>query len=111
VTCNFNIWELFIVDMNIVDLKAENQTHIQHAAEILVAGFKAHYPHAWPDLQSGLEEVKQALDPDRIARIAIDHQGKVLGWIGAIPEYNGNAWNIHPLVVDPDHQGQGIGSA
>jgi aminoglycoside 6'-N-acetyltransferase I len=97
--------------MKIVNLTTGDQTHIQQAAEILVAGFKTHYPNAWSDLQSGLEEVKQALDPNRITRIAIDHQGKVLGWIGAIPEYNGNAWNIHPLVVDPDHQGQGVGSA
>lgn len=97
--------------MKIVDLKAKNQTHIQQAAEVLVAGFKAHYPLSWPDIPSGLEEVKQALNPNRVARIAIDNKGKVLGWIGAIPEYDGNAWNIHPLVVDPDHQRQGIGSA
>ena len=49
--------------------------------------------------------------PDRISRIAIDESGTVLGWIGGIRQYDGNVWELHPLVVKPGYQGQGIGRA
>ena len=74
-------------------------------------GFKTHWPNAWPDLDSALEEVQDSFGEDRISRVALDDSGQVLGWIGAIPEYDGHAWQMHPLVVHPRHQGKGIGRA
>jgi aminoglycoside 6'-N-acetyltransferase I len=95
--------------MRITDLRAENWEAIQQAAALLVEGFKEHHPDAWPDLTAALEEVHECLVEDRIGRVAVDGQGNVLGWIGATSEYDGNVWELHPLVVRPDHQGQGIG--
>ena len=43
--------------------------------------------------------------------MALDEEGRVLGWIGGRPEYDGNVWELHPLVVAPNQQGQGIGRA
>ncbi len=83
----------------------------RQAAEILVAGFQNHWPDAWPDLASGLEEVMEADGPDRICRIALTQDGEVLGWVGGIPAYDGKVWELHPLVVGPAHQGMGIGRA
>jgi aminoglycoside 6'-N-acetyltransferase I len=51
------------------------------------------------------------IDPERICRAAGDEAGEVIGWIGGIPEYDGMVWELHPLVVRPDWQGQGIGRA
>jgi len=82
----------------------------QQAAEILVAAFKHDYPESWPTLGDGLEEVDEALDSKRISRAAVDDEGRVLGWIGGIEGYHGHAWELHPLGVHPDFQGQGIGT-
>lgn len=96
---------------HIIDLPAGNRELIHQAASLLVEGFKAHWPHAWPDLDAGLEEVRACLAPGRINRAAVDEDGTLLGWVGASREYAGHAWELHPLVVHPDHQGQGIGRA
>ena len=78
---------------------------------MLVAGFAENWPNAWPDLDSALSEVQASLASDRISRVAIAPDNTVLGWIGGIRQYNGNVWELHPLVVRPDSRGKGIGSA
>ena len=55
------------------------------------------------------EEVQEMLAAERILRAALD-EGEVLGWIGGIPQYDGHVWELHPLVVRPDRQHQGIGT-
>lgn len=97
--------------MRIIDLPASDQAIIIQTANLLVAGFKDHWPNAWPDMEAALEEVRESLEESRISRIAVADDGSVLGWIGAIPEYDGHAWQLHPLVVHPDHQKAGIGRA
>ena len=97
--------------MHIIDLSHDDERALHQAAELLVAGFREHWPNAWPDLDAAREEVDEALEPGRIARAAVDDQGTVLGWIGGIPGYDGNVWELHPLVVRPDRQDQGIGRA
>jgi len=97
--------------MKIIDLPASDQEIINQTANLLVAGFKEHWPNAWNDMEAALEEVRESLEESRISRIAVGDDGCVLGWIGAIPEYDGHAWQLHPLVVHPDHQKAGIGRA
>jgi aminoglycoside 6'-N-acetyltransferase I len=97
--------------MKIYDLKPGDEKALHQVAEILVAGFMDHWPNAWPDIESGLEEANKSLESGKISRIASDENGNIVGWIGAIPEYNNNAWELHPLVVHPDYQGRGIGKA
>src|SRR5215210_697349 len=97
--------------MQIVDLTSDNEEAIQQVAAILVEGFKEHWPDAWPDMESALEEVRESFGEERISRVALDADGTALGWIGGIRDYDGNVWELHPLVVSAKHQGQGIGSA
>ena len=52
-----------------------------------------------------------SLHADRISRVALDENGRVLGWIGGIRSYDGHAWELHPMVVDRRHQRRGIGRA
>src|SRR5207245_1560500 len=97
--------------MRIRDLKLEDEAAISQTAALLVEGFREHWPDAWPDLESGLAEVRESFGPDRISRIAVDEGGTVVGWIGGIEQYGGHVWELHPLVVRPDRQRQGIGKA
>ncbi len=97
--------------MRIIDLTPENGIFVQQAAALLVAGFRVHWPSAWPDMTAALAEVHEALTPGKICRVALDDAGAVLGWTGGIPGYGGNVWELHPLVVRPDCQRQGIGRA
>ena len=97
--------------MRITDLSPEDEALIHQAAELLVEGFRVHWPSAWPDMTAALAEVREALEPGKICRLALDEDGTVLGWIGGIPSYGGNVWELHPLVVRPDRQRQGIGRA
>ncbi len=95
--------------MQIIDLCPDSLEAIQQAAALLVEGFQEHWPDAWPDLDSALEEVQESFGADRISRIAVDDAGTVLGWIGGIQQYNGNVWELHPLVVRSDCRGKGVG--
>ncbi len=97
--------------MQIIDLDPNNDSVISQVAQLLVDAFREHWPDAWPTLESAINEVHESFEPDRISRVAIDEHGVILGWIGGISQYDGNVWELHPLVVHPEHQGKGIGRA
>lgn len=97
--------------VDLVDLTENEPALIRQAAEQMVVGFGAHYAGYCPDVESGLTEVRETLQPDRICRGALDAEGQLLGWIGGNPQYDGVVWELHPLVVDPQRRRQGIGRA
>jgi len=83
---------------------------LDQMAELLVIGFREHWD-AWATPAEGLAEVHDILDRG-FARAALDDDdAQVLGWIGGLPEYDGHVWELHPLVVRPDRQKQGLGRA
>ena len=91
--------------MRITDLQPDDEQIIRQAAALLVAGFQ----DAWPTLELALAEVRACLQPERFGRVAIGNARRVLGWVGAMPHYDGRVWEVHPLVVAPAFQRQGIG--
>lgn len=97
--------------MQIVDLKNAGASAKEQAARILVEAFKLSAPAAWPTMQAALQEVEESFGEDRISRAAMDESGRVVGWIGGIDAYDGHAWELHPLAVDPEFHGQDIGTA
>jgi aminoglycoside 6'-N-acetyltransferase I len=96
--------------VRIVDLTTDNETLLRQVAALVVAAFREHTP-SYSTIESALEEVRESLDDGRISRVALDDDGTPLGWIGGIPGYGGNAWELHPLAVRPDTQDRGVGSA
>lgn len=97
--------------MRIVDLRPEDDTVVRAVAGLLVDGFREHEPDAFPNLEAGLREVRKSFAEGRLSRVALDEAGVAVGWIGGIRQYRGRVWELHPLVVRPDRQGQGIGRA
>lgn len=95
--------------MLIRDLQPEHEEWIVQAAALLNRVFSEHWD-AWTTLEEALEEVHDMLAADRVCRVCIA-DGRVIGWIGGIPTYEGRVWELHPLVVDPAWQKQGIGRA
>ncbi|MEO6060679.1 MAG: GNAT family N-acetyltransferase [Thermoflexales bacterium] len=98
-------------DIPIRDLTADDAAAIAQAAAILQDAFREHWPEAWPTPEEATQAVVEMLVPDRIARVAVAGTGEVIGFIGGIPNYDGNVWELHPLAVRPDLQGSGIGRA
>jgi aminoglycoside 6'-N-acetyltransferase I len=88
----------------------QDEKSIQQAGEVLFLAIRSNWPDAWPKIEEAVEEVHEMLAAERICRAAVDGD-RVLGWIGGIPEYDGNVWELHPIAVHPDYQSQGIGSA
>jgi aminoglycoside 6'-N-acetyltransferase I len=95
--------------VRIVDIHTEDSDQREQMARLLVEGFRVTAPNAWPTLESGREEVEEVLT-DGFCRAALDESGAVLGWVGGLYRY-GYVWELHPLVVDPTQQGQGVGRA
>lgn len=80
-----------------------NKKLIEEAAELLVESF----PHSYSDCSH--EEMEKILSDDRIAIMALEND-KLLGFIGALPQYGITAWELHPIVVSKSQQFKGIGS-
>ena len=78
-------------------------------AELLVEGFGENWPNAWPTVEDGMEEVEECLGEDRITLVLLDEEQRVVGWIGAISQYDGHVWELHPLVVDQKLRHKGFG--
>jgi aminoglycoside 6'-N-acetyltransferase I len=95
--------------IQIIALTQDNQSLIDQCAQMLIDGFTITAPAAWPTLERALAEVAECLHLDYCCRVAVDEQGNALGWIGGRPAYHGRVWELHPLVVRPDRQRQGIG--
>jgi aminoglycoside 6'-N-acetyltransferase I len=95
----------------ITDLDPGDEHQIARVAALLMAGFRERAPHAWPTTEAALEEVQESLAAGRISLLALDAEGAVLGWIGGRPTYDGHVWELHPLVVHPEHRRRGIGRA
>jgi aminoglycoside 6'-N-acetyltransferase I len=97
-------------DIRITDLSPDDAGTVEQVADLLWQAF-AHIPQWLPTRAAATEEVGYSFGPNRLSRVARDAGGRAVGWAGGIPEYNGHAYELHPLAVKPSHQGRGIGTA
>jgi aminoglycoside 6'-N-acetyltransferase I len=90
-----------IIDLNPYDIDKIHQT-----AQLLFEGFSS-----WPTFQDAMKEVSESLNEGKVNRVAIDSTDQVVGWIAGNSQYDGNVWELHPLVVGIQHRMKGIGRA
>jgi len=81
--------------MKVMDLGAQPESAREQAARLLVEQFDG--PLGWPDLAAARDEVTRVLH-EGFVRAMLDSQ-TLVGWVGGVPEYAGNVWELHPLVV------------
>lgn len=79
----------------------------QFVKEIKTLLIKAFYPSY--NESNVEEEIEKLLEEERVLIVAYENN-KLLGFVGAIPQYD-FAWELHPLVVDESVRQQGIGRA
>jgi aminoglycoside 6'-N-acetyltransferase I len=92
--------------MNIINMNQLTPTQIDQAAQVLSEGL----PRAWPTTQAAMAEIKERLIPENTL-LAVLEEDQVVAWGGILaPVYNGNVFELHPLVVKPDRQRNGIGT-
>jgi aminoglycoside 6'-N-acetyltransferase I len=93
----------------IEDLTDSDAARIEAAARMLHAAFSP--LGAWTTMADARQEVVESIRPDRVSRVAVAPDGEVVGWIGAIRQYDGLVWELHPIVVDEAQRRRGIGRA
>ncbi len=72
--------------MHIIDLTLDNTEGIEQAASILIAAFREHWPDAWPDIESALEEVRESFGEDRISCILRGNEAvRLAGGVVGVP--------------------------
>jgi aminoglycoside 6'-N-acetyltransferase I len=69
------------------------------------------FDHAteWSTVEAAERTLSELLDHG-FCFVALE-KNRVAGWVGALPLYDGNVWELHPLVVRREHRRRGIGSA
>ncbi len=95
--------------MKIISVGKDDTPFFDPMARLLVEGFRGIAPDAWASLENAEGEVREAIEVG-FCRAAVDDSDQVLGWVGGRHAY-GKVWELHPLVVDPARQGEGIGRA
>ncbi|GIP29409.1 aminoglycoside N-acetyltransferase AAC(6')-Ii [Paenibacillus sp. J23TS9] len=90
--------------MKIIDLLKDDKNKINQTATLLHESFEA-----WGTLELAINEVIESLQENRISRVLMNDKGVVIGWIGGQSQYNGNVWEIHPLVINKAYRRNGFG--
>jgi len=94
--------------MKILDMRTLHTTQLTQAAQILTNEL----PLGWTTFEDAMEEINTLLtnEPGAVLLAAVENDD-VIGWCGILPQYNGNAYELHPLVVCRNQQGKGVGTA
>lgn len=89
--------------MEVKELIKGNKIRMEQGVELL----KEAFPESYKECAD--EEIKKMLAVERVLIVALDND-RLIGFVGAIPQYGTTAWELHPLVVEKEHRLNGIGT-
>lgn len=93
--------------MKIIRMEQLNPAQIAQAAQMLTEGLSI----GWPTFRDAMGEIQERVKPENVMLAAVEGDA-VLGWGGILaPTYDGNVFELHPLVVRADRRKQGVGRA
>ena len=98
-----------VMQFTIEDLTAADSDCVEQAAKLLHSAFSP--LGAWTTMAEARQEVVDSIAADRVSRIALAADKAVIGWIGAIRQYDGLVWELHPIVVAEEWRRNGVGRA
>lgn len=93
--------------MKIVNLSSSDNILIEALAALSVRASRTHAPNWLRTVEDAYQAIEEALQPAKACRVLLD-DGSPVGWVAAGPSW-GRVWELHPLLVDPDHQRRGYG--
>ncbi|MEX1215985.1 AAC(6')-Ia family aminoglycoside 6'-N-acetyltransferase [Saccharospirillum sp.] len=96
------------MDWTTIDLSEKPALH-DAAARLLMDAFLAKGNTAWPTLERARQTLDECTGAPNLC-LGLLSNGTLTGWGGLRPMYD-KTWELHPLVVAPAQQGQGVGSA
>lgn len=91
-----------------IDLSEQPSLHTE-AASVLMDAFLAKGNTAWPDLERARQTLDECIAAPNLC-LGLLANGTLAGWVGLRPMYD-KTWELHPLVVAPGQQSQGVGRA
>jgi aminoglycoside 6'-N-acetyltransferase I len=96
--------------VHVIDLRSLEYKYVQEAATLLVSAFAEEWSETWPTIKQARNELEDSLGENHICWVTISESSELIGLVWGSAEYDGHAWELHPLVVYPDHRKKGIGS-
>ena len=90
-------------------LETPDADRASRAAELLVAGFAGTGSSYAQDLDAARMEIAELASKCDLLTVAITDEDELVGLIGGRSDYDGHVWELHPLVVHPNHRRRGIG--
>ena len=95
--------------VKIQNLDRAQKDLIEQVANFLPLCFAKYSPTWLPDADACYGQISASFEGDRRSRVAINSDGKAIGWIGAITD--NDCWELHPIAVAPGAQRRGVGQA
>ena len=100
---------LRLVARQIRSITPSDDELIDALAALSVRAGKTHAPDWLRTVDDAYGTISEALAPGKACRALLD-DGKPVGWVAAGPAW-GRIWELHPPLVDPNHQRRGSKSA